>query len=190
MKCVRIPCMAVLMVVALAGGQSAASATSEQIPSVWHTDGPASAVADFASYELGSRAGTIVIDGKLTNDDVLGLPFSRNIISSGGPSSTETPLTGWVKDDGTNLYVAMDLSVGTKASMSHGDASVYIKQPGGIVEFKLSEAMPIFAMRGGFETPSMKRRHCVFEFKIPLDQLRIQRGNLEIAFAARNDERG
>ncbi len=141
----------------------------------------------FLSYMLGSNEGTLVVDGRITYDDGLGLPFSRELLPAldGGKG---TPLTGWVQDDGKHLYVTLDVSMATKQP-SLGTATVTIKQPNGLREYRLHDESTDFGTSGFFETNDGKRLHRVFEFKIPLAGLETAKGTLELAFHAKATSR-
>jgi len=136
----------------------------------------------FLSYMLGSNEGALIMDGRITYDDGLGLPFSRELLPSldGGKG---TPLTGWVQDDGMHLYVTLDISMAT-AQLSLGTAAVIIKQQNGVREYRLHDESTDFGNSGIFETNDGKRHHRVFEFKIPLADLETGKGTLELAFDA------
>ena len=141
----------------------------------------------FISYELGSNNGSIIVDGRITYDDGLGLPFSREILNG-----SRIPLTGWVKDDGSHLYVSLDLSLSGIKSLNSDEATVLIKQPEGVKKYRLNVSNMDFGTRGKFEITQGKRsyEHRVFEFKIPLDGLSLKSGKIELAFTALQNSNG
>lgn len=145
----------------------------------------------FTPYQLGSNEGSIVIDGKITHDDGLGLPFSRQLVNQIG-GNREVPLTGWVKDDGAHLYVSLDLSLGRVKQLALRDASVFIKQPNGVREYRFRDAAPGFGKKGRFniELGKFHRHHQVYEFKIPLGDLHIKQGTVELAFSTVGNPKG
>ncbi len=159
------------------------------IPAIRHQGASGFKGIPFAPYALGSNAGAIIIDGKLTYHDALGFPFSRVLLPE-GRHQRPLPLTGWVKDDGDHLYIALDVSVGRTTRIPAGDASVLIKQPDGILEYRLQKAVPPYGMHGSFKTPKANQLHHVFEFKIPLKNLTSTSGSLELAFVASNRDQG
>jgi hypothetical protein len=145
---------------------------------IWHEEGHGTDLS-FASYTLGSNEGAIVLDGRITNDDKLGLPFSRQ--QRGGKRGA--PMMGWVKDDGDNLYISLHISASSRSRATSGGAKVFIKQPGGMLEFNVG-------MSGRFDAFEGKRKHRVFEFKIPLVDIKVSEGAVELAFAMDGAARG
>lgn len=170
-----------LFITVSAGLARAKMNKSSDVETLWR-NGEASATSlSFLPYEVGSNAGATKIDGKLTQDDALGLPFSRDIVEDVF-AKEQTPVMSWVKDDGQHLYITLDINGGRVRDLSKRIASVYIKQPDGIREYRLQPKMPSLGVCGEFETPKGKRTHFVFEFKIPLGDLRTEKGSLELAF--------
>jgi hypothetical protein len=166
----------------IASGLARAEMAKNEAPSLWQDGAATSTSLSFLPYEVGSNAGATVVDGKLTNDDALGLPFSRDIVEDVF-AKQQTPVMSWVKDDGQHLYITLDINSGTAHDLTKRFASVYIKQPDGVREYRLHPKTPTLGVCGEFETPKGKRTHLVFEFKIPLIDLRISKdGSLELAF--------
>lgn len=156
------------------------------VETLWQ-DGEASATSlSFLPYEVGSNAGATKVDGKLTYDDALGLPFSRDIVEDTF-AKQPTPLMSWVKDDGQHLYITLDINGGRARDLTKHIASVFIKQPDGVREYRLHPKTPSLGVCGEFKTPKGKRTHFVFEFKIPLRDLRTDKGSLELAFTTASD---
>lgn len=133
----------------------------------------------FVPYEIGSNEGEIVLDGRITNDDKLGLPFSRQ--QRGGKRGA--PMMGWVKDDGDHLYISLHVSASSRSQATNGGAKVFIRQPGGLLEFDGGTS-------GRFEAFEGRRKHRVFEFKIPLDDIKVREGAIELAFTMGSAARG
>jgi hypothetical protein len=170
-----------LSIVVGAGFARAKILNNRDVASLWQ-DGEASATSlSFLPYEVGSNTGATKIDGKLTQDDALGLPFSRDMVEDTF-AKEQTPVMSWVKDDGQHLYITLDINGGRVRDLNKRIASVFIKQPDGIREYRLQPKMPSLGVCGEFETPKGKRTHFVFEFKIPLGDLRTEKGSLELAF--------
>jgi hypothetical protein len=173
---------AVGLLLIIGNGLARAGVGENKASALW-TDGAATSTSlSFLPYEVGSNEGATVVDGKLTNDDALGLPFSRDIVEDTF-AKQQTPVMSWVKDDGQHLYITLDINGGKVSELAQRIASVYIKQPDGIREYTLHPKTPSLGVCGEFKTPKGKRTHFVFEFKIPLRDLRTSKdGSLELAF--------
>lgn len=173
---------AVVLMLVIAGGVAQAEMTSNNASTLWQDGAATSTSLSFLPYEVGSNAGTTIVDGKLTHDDALGLPFSRDIVEDLF-AKQPTPVLSWVKDDGQHLYITLDIDGGKVCKLSQRIASVFIKQPDGVREYRLHPTTPSLGVCGEFKTPKGKRTHFVFEFKIPLSDLRTSKeGSLELAF--------
>jgi len=166
----------------LCDGSARAEMNVKHDETLW-TDGAATSTSlSFQPYAVGSNAGATVVDGKLTNDDALGLPFSRDIVEDVF-AKKQTPVMSWVKDDGQHLYITLDINHGRVRALNKKIASVFIKQPDGVREYTLHPKTPSLGVCGEFKTPKGKRTHFVFEFKIPLGDLHTsEEGHLELAF--------
>lgn len=166
----------------IGSGLAHAETAKNEASSLWQDGAATSTSLSFLPYEVGSNAGATVVDGKLTNDDALGLPFSRDIVEDVF-AKQQTPVMSWVKDDGQHLYITLDINSGTARDLTKRIASVYIKQPDGVREYRLHPKTPTLGVCGEFKTPKGKHTHFVFEFKIPLIDLRTSKnGSLELAF--------
>ncbi len=134
---------------------------------------------EFAVYQLGSNYGSLKIDGNLNKED-LGKPFFTTMVKpcTGHPSGYTY---GWVKDDGKNLYVAIDF---TPDNTYDGDAdyvSVHIRDNQGIKTFRSSVPEQTWGTPGFTYTPFVPYRHKTYEFEIPLAEIEND-GNIDLAF--------
>lgn len=174
--------LAVGLLITIGSGVARAEMDVNKDSSLWKDGEATSTSLSFLPYAVGSNAGATVVDGKLTNDDALGLPFSRDIVEDVF-AKQQTPVMSWVKDDGQHLYITLDIKGGRARDLKKRNASVYIKQPDGVREYRLHPRTPSLGVCGEFKTPKGKRTHFVFEFKIPLGDLRTSdAGHLELAF--------
>lgn len=174
--------IAVGFLLVMGNGVAQAELGENKASALWSDGAATSTSLSFLPYAVGSNEGRTVLDGKLTNDDALGLPFSRDIVEDVF-AKQQTPVMSWVKDDGQHLYITLDIKGGRARELTQRNASVYIKQPDGVREYRLHPKTPILGVCGEFKTPKGKLTHFVFEFKIPLIDLRTNKdGNLELAF--------
>lgn len=177
----------VLLALVFGAGVAHAKMNAAAVKELWQDGSAQSTSLSFLPYEVGSNSGATVVDGKLTHDDALGLPFSRDIVEDAF-AKQPTPVMSWVKDDGQHLYITLDINGGRVRDLSKRIASVFIKQPDGVREYRLQTKMPSLGVCGEFKTPKGKRTHFVFEFKIPLGDLRTSKGgSLELAFTTASD---
>ena len=177
-----ITLIAVGLLLVMGNGVAQAKVGENKGSALWKDGAATSTSLSFLPYAVGSNEGATVVDGKLTNDDALGLPFSRDIVEDVF-AKQQTPVMSWVKDDGQHLYITLDINGGRVRELTKRNASVFIKQPDGVREYRLYPKTPTLGVCGEFKTPKGKRTHFVFEFKIPLRDLRTCKdGRLELAF--------
>jgi hypothetical protein len=141
----------------------------------------------FYRYELGTNRGAFEPDGDIRTEQ-LGEPFFAEYIpvGSGHPQGTTY---GWVKDDGENLYVAIDF---TADNTMDGDADytkVYVKTESGLQDYTVSVLEQAWGKPGFSATSRADYEHKTYEYRIPLQELGIDGGDgvhhpLELAFAA------
>jgi len=106
---------------------------------------------------------------------------------------------GWVKNDDTNLYVAIDFTPDNTMDGDMDYAAVYIKTENGLEEFKVSSIMQDWGVAGFTYTDRAAYQNKVYEFAIPYEKIGIdtkpqptngwtglqgRNEPLEIAFAA------
>lgn len=145
--------------------------------------------SQFYGYELGSRHGSLVVDGDLARER-LGRPFFAEFMpcASGHPDGITY---GWVMDDGEKLYAAIDFTPDNTMDGDLDYAKVYAKTPAGVREFKVSVEDLDWGRPGFTYTDRVGYEHKVYEFEIPLAELlpgepkgATARPSLQLAFAA------
>jgi hypothetical protein len=125
--------------------------------------------AQFYTYKLNSRKGSMTVDGRL-NEVSYQLPFFKEYsLSVTGHPSTYT--YGWVWNDDEYLYVAIDFSGDNTMDGDKDFAKVYINTGKDVKEFKVSVPETRWGKPGFTYTNKVKYQHKVYEFKIPLTEI-------------------
>lgn len=139
----------------------------------------------FYTYKVNSKRDRMQLyDGKL---DAMAYraPFFKEycLTGSGHP---EGFTYGWVWNDKENLYVDMDFTPDDTMDGDKDYAKVFVNTPGGVREFKVSEAETKWGKPDFTYTDKVAYQHKVYKFKIPLTE--IAGGDvpqkLSLAFAA------
>ena len=139
----------------------------------------------FYTYELGSRVGTLKVDGELV-DEKLGQPlfdvFWRTI--SGHPDGRTL---GWVFNDHTNLYLALDVLPDNTMDGNEDYGHLVVKSGDRMREFKVTANNQKWGHTGFTYTDRVEYQHKTYEFAIPLDEVGFNAGenaaSLELALA-------
>lgn len=112
-----------IMFVAAAGSEeeSVVPPTSNKAPEFVQT-------SKFSDYTLGSRRGTLSLDGRLTPEEQLGKPlFKEKVKDAGGQQ--QRMIHVWAMDDGEFLSVAMDVMA--DVTIDEGDRAIlYVREQG------------------------------------------------------------
>jgi hypothetical protein len=139
--------------------------------------------SDFYNYTIGSHRWSPIIDGSL-NGERLGDPLFKGVfpLGSGHP---ESPIYGWIGDDGKYFYATMDVTGDNTEDGTKDYAKVFAKTPNGIREFKITTAEKKWGKAGFEYTDKVGWEHKVYEFAIPLSEMApAGHDKLELAFAA------
>lgn len=141
----------------------------------------------FYSYALGSQSGSLNLDGDITGED-LETPFFAEYypVGSGHPQGVTY---GWIRDDGKNLYVAIDFTPDNTLDGEKDYAKVFVKTETGVKSFKLSVPEQRWGRVAFSYTDKVVYQHKTYEFQIPLAELGIDsksplQKELQLAFAA------
>jgi hypothetical protein len=140
----------------------------------------------FYLYELGSRSGSLTMDGELAGEN-LGKPFFVEFARAGsGHPSTNT--YGWVRDDGEFLFVAIDLVGDNTLDGDKDYSAVYAVTPTGLHRFELSVPNQTWGKPGFTYTAAEAYQHKVYEYRIPFEDLHLNVGTsntvIQLAFEA------
>jgi hypothetical protein len=139
----------------------------------------------FYTYEIGSNRGKLTLDGELTGENLRDPFFAEySPTGSGHPDATTY---GWVRDDGENLYVAIDFLGDNTMDGGKDYSKVYVNTLAGLREFKITAEHTKWGHSGFTYTERVIWQHKIYEFAIPLDELGMESSDgqqLAIAFAA------
>jgi hypothetical protein len=141
--------------------------------------------SSFYTYRIGSHNGTLTPDGELSQEN-LGQPFFSEFFPSGS-GHPDAKTYGWVRDDGKNLYVAIDFLGDNTVDGEKDYTKVYVNTPGGLREFKVNETHKLWGTPGFTYTERVGWQHKVYEYVIPLNEIcsSVKNGQpLQLAFAA------
>ncbi len=142
--------------------------------------------ARFYSYKMNSSTGKLAVDGSFKHEN-LGTPFFKeySLTGSGHPSEYTY---GWVKNDDTNLYVALDFVPDNTMDGDKDYAKVIVGTDTGEKEFIASVPHQEWGMPGFEYTERALYQHKIYEFVIPLKEIGItgppSDNQLKLAFAA------
>ena len=147
--------------------------------------GPFHAGSAYYSYVLGSNPGRLTLDGELAGE-ALGRPFFANWqrVGSGHP---QAPTYGWVRNDTTHLYVAIDFTSDNTVDGDKDYAAVTVNLAAGPRRFPVSVPHQTWGRPGFTYTDRAGWQHKVYEFAIPLAELGVTPGtqpSLQLAFEA------
>lgn len=139
----------------------------------------------FFSYQLNSRPGSLRIDGELIDED-LGRPFfdvfSR--ILSGHPDDRTL---GWVCNDETHLYLALDVIPDNTLDDGADYGHVIVKSGDRMQAFRVTTEQTRWGRTGFTTTDFAAYQHKTYEFAIPLDAAGFvpdaEAQSIELAFA-------
>jgi len=142
--------------------------------------------AKYYTYRLNSVKNSLPMDGRL--DEVSSKePFFKEYCL---PGTGHPPgfTYGWVMNDDSNLYVAMDFTPDNTMDGDKDYAKVYVMTSAGLKEFKESVPETRWGEPAFMYTDKVSYQHKVYEFRIPLQELGIGSGDeekdLSLAFAA------
>lgn len=137
----------------------------------------------YYDYKPGSKKGVIEYDGTITPKDGLGRASFRETIEpvAGG---SKKPLYVWVRDDGSNLYVVLEVAADTSVGDMDDKTILYVRGNGPLASFVAGEGGGAYGRMGTYEG-STYAEHRVYEFQIPFSQLpRLNaKGKWGISFA-------
>ncbi len=124
----------------------------------------------FYDYKLGSRKGTLLLDGQITPEEQLGKPSLKTEIKT-AISKKPLPILAWVMDDGQYLSVAIDVAADNTVSDADDETILYVRGEGGLASFRAGDAPDEYGRRGATYTGAANFEHRVYEFRIPMDKL-------------------
>jgi hypothetical protein len=123
----------------------------------------------FYSYEIGSSAGSLTLNGELA-DETLGTPFFNTYVPIGSGHPQRSVMT-WVKDDGENLFVAVDFLPDNTFDGEVDYAALYIDTPDGVKRFPSSVRDTTWGVPGFTYTKNVDYQHKIYEFSIPFGEI-------------------
>jgi len=124
----------------------------------------------YYNYLPGSHRGIIEYDGTITPKDDLGQASFKEYIQTVEGGAKE-PLHVWVRDDGSNLYVVLDVAADTSLGASDDKTILYVRGGGPLKSFVAGAGGGAYGKMGAAYTGATYAEHRVYEFKIPFDQL-------------------
>ena len=128
--------------------------------------------ADFWSYKLDSFRGTLE-DSLDIRTLGTGTPFFKEFLRSGSGHPSDY-VHGWVLNDDRNLYVVMDLTGDNTMDGEKDYAKVYVKTPGGLRTFKVTQSENQWGEAFFVYTDKVAYQHKVYAFQIPFDTLGLR----------------
>ena len=161
------------------------SQTPYQFPleNLYTTMSPAST---FYTYPWDSQPGALKVDGQL-HDEALGRPPFFSAFCEPGSGHPDGYTLGWVRNDSSNLYVALDVTPDNTMDGDKDYAKVYVNGANGLKVFKVSVPETVWGLPGFTYTDRVAYQHKVYEFAIPVARIggTLSSGfPLQVAFAA------
>jgi len=138
--------------------------------------------SQYYTYEIGSRPGRLAIDGELSGEK-LGEPFfaERIYCDSGHPQGLTY---GWVRNDDTHLYVAIDFTPDNTLDGEADYAKVYVRRGDELIEHAVTVSDNRWGKPGFTYTERVGYQHKTYELAIPLAGIRTPGSDrIELAFA-------
>lgn len=124
----------------------------------------------YYNYLPGSNRGMIDYDGTISPKDELGQANFKEYIQPVEGGAKE-PLHVWVRDDGSDLYVVLDVAADTSLDDSDDKTILYVRGDGPLKSFVAGAGGGSYGKMGMAYTGTTYAEHRVYEFKIPFDQL-------------------
>ena len=138
----------------------------------------------YYNYLPGSHRGIIEYDGLITPKDELGHANFKEYIQpvEGG---VKEPLHVWVRDDGSYLYVVLDVAADTSINDADDKTILYVRGDGPLKSFVAGAGGGQYGRMGSAYTGITHAEHRVYEFRVPFDQLPAltEKGKWGISFA-------
>ncbi|MBN1283132.1 MAG: hypothetical protein JXA24_05085 [Proteobacteria bacterium] len=140
--------------------------------------------SNYFNYLPGSENGAIELDGEHTPRDELGKPNYREKAVPAIGEKTQ-PILMWVRDDGANLSVALDVAADNTPDGADDKAVLYVRGNDGLKSFTAGAGGGKFGRMGSQYTDASSAEHRVYEFVVPLSELPQldEKGKWGIAFA-------
>ena len=138
----------------------------------------------YYNYLPGSKRGIIEYDGTISPKDELGQANFREYIQPVEGGAKE-PLHVWVRDDGNDLFVVLDVAADTSLGDSDDKTILYVRGDGPLKSFVAGTGGGAYGKMGAAYTGTTRAEHRVYEFKIPFSQLPAldAKGKWGISFA-------
>ena len=136
----------------------------------------------FYVYRPGTNSGELTLDGELDREN-LGSPFFKEW-SQPGSGHPANYTYGWVRDDGENLYVAIDFASDNTLDIGNKDyGKVFVNTDAGVREFEVTVPDQTWGTSGFTYTNQADYQHKTYEFAIPFSEIGGRRDRVELAFA-------
>lgn len=124
----------------------------------------------YYNYEPGSKRGIIEYDGTISPKDELGKPSFKEYVETVQGGKKE-PLMVWVRDDGSNLYVVLEVVGDTSVNDVDDKTILYVRGAGPLKSFVAGHGGGAYGTMGTAYTASSDLEHRVYEFRIPFAEL-------------------
>jgi hypothetical protein len=124
----------------------------------------------YYNYTPGLLRGIIEYDGTITPKDELGQANFKEYVQpiEGGKKE---PLHIWVRDDGNDLYVVLDVAADTSVDDADDKTILYVRGDGPLKSFVAGAGGGEYGKMGAAYTGTTYAEHRVYEFRVPFSQL-------------------
>ena len=138
----------------------------------------------YFNYLPGSKKGSVVLDNVFMTEAELGRPNYTQKVSLAIGEGRES-IKMWVRDDGSNLSVALDVAADNTLDEASDKTILYVRGRDGLASFTAGAGGDEYGRMGAAYTGESKAEHRVYEFVIPFSLLPAvdDKGKWGIAFA-------
>ncbi len=150
---------------------AAAGDVAKTVPIPAQQEGPTVVQSPkYFNYKPGSEKGRVVLDGDITPKDQLG---RANLVEKFDLAKGEgkMPIRMWVRDDGSDLSVVLDVAADNTPDEADDKTVLYIRGKGPLKAFTAGAGGGAYGRMGAAYTSASKMEHRVYEFVIPFSQL-------------------
>ncbi|RMH69397.1 MAG: hypothetical protein D6675_12815 [Gemmatimonadetes bacterium] len=139
---------------------------------IYPTQNQSHRLAEFHTYQLNSKRGTLVIDGEWDTIELNRSSFSE--FTQLGASYPEALVYGWILNDDAFLYLTIDFLPDNTPEPYNHLGVLYIQSGSELQRYIVSQTNKTWGCVGFTYTPRANYQHTIYEFKIPLANIHSQ----------------
>lgn|GEM_PF-3772719 len=150
---------------------AAAGEVAKTVPVPVQKEGPPVVQSSkYFNYKPGSQKGSIVLDGAITPKEALGRADLKEHVELAQGEGKDY-IYMWVRDDGSNLSVALDVAADNTVDEADDKTVLYVRGKGKLASFTAGAGGGPYGRMGAGATEASESMHRVYEFVIPFSAL-------------------